>query len=450
MQMDQDHGAAGADASASDRTSSVLIVGGGGFIGRHLAGRLMADRRRFVLVVRNAAALRDSLPGADIHELDLAHADADGWIEVLDRSRPDVIVNCVGIVGDDPARFEAVHHQGARRLFDAAASARVRRVVQISALGADDDAETVYHLTKRAADDHLASLKDLDWAIVRPSLVIGRGGDSTGLFSALASLPVTPSIGPGTWQVQPIHIDDLVEGIVRLIDAEGPIRRRIDAVGPEPMTTDGLTAVLRRWLGLPPTATLRIPERLLIHASRIGPYLGIGSLAPDTLSMLRRGNTAPPEGFVEACGFLPAPLHVALARTPSTPADVLGARLLPMATVLRLLLAFVWLCGGLVPMLLTPWETSASLLCRLGLGGSAAAAAMVAGSVVDVVIGLTLLLRRGVPAALACSVVVMTAYTLILTATSPHLWADPFGSLVKNAAVLGLTAAVWALETRRG
>jgi uncharacterized protein YbjT (DUF2867 family) len=76
-----------------------------------------------------------------------------------------------------------------------------------------------YHRSKRAADEHLTTL-DLGWAIVRPSLVVGRGGGSTALFSALAALPLMPDMGGG--MVQPIAIDDLVEAIWRLLQRPCP------------------------------------------------------------------------------------------------------------------------------------------------------------------------------------------------------------------------------------
>jgi uncharacterized protein YbjT (DUF2867 family) len=63
---------------------------------------------------------------------------------------------------------------------------------------------------------------DLGWAVVRPSLVVGRGGGSTALFSALAALPLMPDIGGG--MVQPIAIDDLVEAIWRLLQRPCPWR----------------------------------------------------------------------------------------------------------------------------------------------------------------------------------------------------------------------------------
>jgi hypothetical protein len=87
-------------------------------------------------------------------------------------------------------------------------------------------------------------------------------------------------------------------------------------------------------------------------------------------------------------------------------------------------------------------------LAQVGLTGTPAIAALVAGAVLDIAIGLALLarLRR---AAMA-GIVVMLDYTAILATTMPALWADPFGALVKNVAILGLALAVHALENDHG
>ncbi len=169
----------------------------------------------------------------------------------------DAVINATGIF--EPTRgndFQHVHIEGPKALFQACAAENIRKLIHISALGADAAAETAFHLSKRDADEYCASLADEhgfeSWVVVRPSLVIGRGGYSTTLFSALAALPWSPRLGPGNWQVQPIHIADLCEAIRLMLAHDGPLPRQLDLAGPSPMTTDDLTRALRRWLCLPP------------------------------------------------------------------------------------------------------------------------------------------------------------------------------------------------------
>lgn len=402
----------------------VMIVGGG-FIGGHVAGRLRAEGCAVTVAGRR---------GADI-ACDLACDDAAVWGERLRGY--DALVNCAGVLAAG-ADYDGVHARGAIALFDGAVQAGVARAIQISSLGAGDGM-TAYHRSKRSADEHLVSLSGrLGWAIVRPSLVVGRGGGSTALFSAMAALPLTPDIGGG--MVQPIAIDDLVEAIWRLLQHPLPMAVTVDAVGPERMRISGLTAMLRRWLDLGAASSLPVPRWIL----RVVAALGIGPMTRDSLTMLEAGNAAPVEPFVAALGFVPQTVSQFLAGHPATQGDVLAARLSSMEPVLRGLLAAVWLAGGLVPLLLTPMAGNTLLLAPLGLTGGAAIGTVWVGSLADMAVGLALILRwRG--AALA-GVVLMGAYSLILALIAPELWADPFGALVKNLAVLGLSLAIHAME----
>lgn len=404
----------------------VMIVGGG-FIGGHLAGRLRAEGCAVTVAGRR---------GADI-ACDLAGDNAAVWAQRLRGY--DTLVNCAGILATG-ANYDGVHARGAMALFDGAARAGVARVIQISSLGASDGT-TAYHRSKRAADEHLTTL-DLSWAIVRPSLVVGRGGGSTALFSALAALPLMPDIGGG--MVQPIAIDDLMEAICGLLLRPLPMRVVLDAVGPKPMRLVDLMAVLRHWMGFGAARSLPVPGWMLRWVAA----LGIGPMTRDSLTMLEAGNTAPVAPFVTALGLAPTPIAQVLDRSPATQGDVLAARLSPMGPVLRGLLAAVWLVGGLVPLLLTPMASNTHLLERLGLTGEAAIGTVWAGSLADMAVGLGLILhRRG--ASLA-GVALMSAYSLILSVIAPEFWADPFGALVKNLAVLGLSLAVHAMEKPHG
>lgn len=421
----------------------VLIVGAGGFVGRHLAGRLAADGVEVVAAGRDSARLRRLLPGFAVTGCDLARDGAADWLPRL--AGIDAVVNCAGLIQDGRGGFDAVHDRGARALFDAAAAAGVGRVVQVSALGADDTATTRYHRSKRAADDHLAAMSSLDWAIVRPSLIVGRGGQSTALFTTLAAaLPWPVRLGPGDWRLQPIHVADLVDGIARLLSRPEPIRARLNAAGPAPMTTDAVTRTLRTWLGLSPRPMLTIPRPVLAFAMRVGGWLRLGAASPGSLAMLERGNVGDPSDWIAATGIGPAPLEVALARTPAGSADRTAARLAPLAPVLRMLLALVWLAGGLIPLLLTPQATSMQLLAATGVSGAAALVAFYGAAALDIAIGLALLAGRHVARAAWAGIALTTAYSAILAVCLPALWADPFGPLVKNLAVLGLSLAVAA------
>lgn len=423
----------------------VLIVGAGGFIGRHLAGRLVVEGVHVSAAGRTPIRLARTLPGAAAIRCDFATDSIDDWRERL--SGVDAVVNCAGVFGDGRG-YAAVHASGALTLFDACRIAGVGRVVQISALGAKADAASAYHRSKAAADAHLAALdppgRTMGWAIVRPSLVVGRGGNSTALFAALAAMPVTPDPGKADGLVQPIHIDDLVEVVIHLLRAPLPMAVSVDAVGPDPMTTAALTSILRDWLGEPRAMRVTVPHWLTAVVAR----LGIGPVTHEGMAMLAAGNIAPVEPLIATTGHRPTPLAHALALQPANLADLHAARLGLVAPILRWTLALVWLAGGVVPLVFTPPATNTTWLARLDLSGIVGTATLWAGALTDIAIGVALLAR--VRGAAVAGIAVMATYTLILTHIAPELWADPFGPLVKNIAVLALSLAVHSLEPRHG
>jgi uncharacterized protein YbjT (DUF2867 family) len=234
----------------------------------------------------------------------------DDWLAHL-RS-VDAVANAVGIIGETGGqRFATLHYRAPAALFQACAQAGVRRVVQISALGADEHAFTPYHLSKRAADDVLRSL-DLEWFVLRPSLVYGEGSRSLRLFRRLATLPLMPLIDDGSQRLQPIHIDDLVATVVRCLDSEHS-RLTLDLVGPDALRFTDWLAQLRRQQGMAPTARVRIPWWLALAGARLGRHFS-PLLHPDNLLMLQHGNTADV-----------APLAAFLRRMPRRPVGAEGA-----------------------------------------------------------------------------------------------------------------------------
>jgi uncharacterized protein YbjT (DUF2867 family) len=410
--------------------SRILIVGGTGFIGRHLAAALRAAGHEVQAMGRR--------------ELDLARADEDEMAERLCLA--DVVINAAGLVRDQGHNsLQAVHADGACRLFRACERAGLGRVIHLSALGAAADGATAYQATKGAAEAALATT-GLDYCVLRPSVVIGAGGASTMTLLALAALPLVPRIGPGTWRVQPVHVDDLCDLVVRLVEMPGRLPRRIDVVGPQAMTTDTLTAILRHWLGLPPPRWLPVPEMLLWAIASVGERVTDGPLNRAVLAMLKDGNTAAAAGMAAALGRAPRPLAQALARHPAGPPERCHARLFFVRPVLRLSLAFLWIVTGVLSLGLYPLADSLRLLAGLGIHGALADLALYGGGALDLILG-SLLLWRWRPAWVGAGMLaLMLAYSLLAAGLPAEYWLHPFAPLLKNLPIAAATLAMMALE----
>ncbi len=217
----------------------------------------------------------------------------------------DVVINAAGILVERPGvHFNAVHHLGPCALFQACDEAGVKRVIQVSALGADEEAVTDYHKTKKLADDYLRGL-DLSWIVLQPSLIFGHDAASTKMFRRLASLPVIPVPGKGDQLMQPVHVDDLAALVLRLIDNPETARETIPVVGPRVLTYRNYIEVLRHGLGKGGAMFINQPMAIMKSMASVMQYIPGSTLTPDTLQMLQRGSTAEVDRFAELLGRMP-------------------------------------------------------------------------------------------------------------------------------------------------
>ena len=429
----------------------MLVTGASGFIGSHLIRALLHAGHEVRACARDAERLSARFPDTDCLACDFRQdLDAQRW---LPRVRGmDAVVNAAGIIRESGGNtFSALHTEAPRALFDACASAGVPRVVQISALGADAQASSRFHLSKKAADDHLAGLA-LAWAIVQPSIVYGPGGKSFALLKVLAALPVLPLIADGGQRIQPIHVDDLVRGIVQLIENPEPLHLRLAAVGPDPIAMAEILIRLRAWLDLPRTRTLHVPLPLVRLVARAGDALG--QSASETLDMLLRGNTADPQPWVQATGVKPRSLDEALRAQPAEQADRWHARLYFLKPLLKLSIAFVWIAAGLVSAFAYPVQESYALLARTGIPHSGpwgwlAPLTLYGAAALDLILGIATLASRRFYLAGLAQLAVMTGFSLIIAIKLPEFWLHPFGPLVKNLPLAVAILMMMAMEDRR-
>lgn len=401
----------------------ILLTGASGLIGAALLPRLLADGHQLTAVCRHAGA---PAVGLTWQQVDMAQRlqPAD-WLPLL--ADVDLVINAAGILREQPGQhFATLHAQAPAALFVACELAGVRRVIQLSALGARLDAPTAYWRSKAAGDAALQT-SGLDWAIVRPSLVYADEGASSALFRRLAAAPCL-LLPAGAGVVQPIHLDDLLALLVALVKAPSLGARIIDAVGPQPLAFADYLQALGQGMGRAPAPVCRLPDRLAQAASCLAQYLPGSLLSPASLAMLREDNRAD-VAPIEAILGRPLRAPASFCR-PVLHADALLALWLPMA---RAGLAFIWLFTAWVSLYNAP--EGLRLLANAGLPPGSHTALLWAGAGLDAVLGLLTVLhpsRRLWQAQMA----LVLGYTLFISLSLPQWWLHPFGPISKNLPIL--------------
>jgi len=296
----------------------VLVCGASGCIGGAVS-RLLRERGHTVVAGGRQAG---RAPGELQVDYTAGH-DAAHWERALRDHGIEAVVNAVGVLLPSGRNsYDAVHARGPSALFEGAARAGVRRVVQVSALGVGhgpDALQTPYATSKLAADDALRALgaaHGMDWAIVRPSLVYGPRSQSAGLFRLMTRLPVIGLPGGGDQPVQPIHVQDVAGVIVAMLERAEPIAREVELAGPTPMRYRDMLAAFRRAQGLGQPLWLPVPMPAMKLTAWLAQALPQQALSPDTLTMLEHGNIARHNGAAEWLGREPVAMDQAVGRLP--------------------------------------------------------------------------------------------------------------------------------------
>ena len=293
--------------------------------------------------------------------------------------------------------------------------------------------------------------------VVRPSLVYAAGSyGGTSLIRGLAGFPlVMPLPGGGEGQAfDPVHARDLAAGIARLVEADAPARRLVEAAGPERLTLRDFAAKTRAWLGLAPARVLSIPMGLIRLGGRLGDLgraiTGRGTITSTTVRQMTVGATGDGASFTEASGIRLRPMAEALSAEPSHVQDRWHARAYFARPLLRITLALFWLATGLVTLLAWPRRDSEEMLTQVGVPDALLPLAFWAGSFLDIVLGTLLLIRWRVRLIGAVMIAVTIPYLAILTLGDlRYLWFHPLGPLTKTLPIVMATLLMMAIEDDR-
>lgn len=287
--------------------NKVLILGGSGFVGRALCETLAARRPGWRLRVptRHPAHTRAlaTLPGVEV--LNAPTLDA----ATLDRlvAGCDAVVHLIAILQGSEAAFESVHVGLPQRVAAACQRQGVRRLVHVSALGADVAGPSRY-LRSKGRGEAVLQAAGLDLTVLRPSVIFGAGDRFLNLFARLQALaPVVPLAGAGA-RFQPVWVQDVAQALLRCLERPETAGQVIECAGPQVLTLAELVRLAGEASGHPrPIVPLPAPLAWLQAALMELPP-GEPLMSRDNLASMQVPNVAQ--------GHLPGLDSLGIAATP--------------------------------------------------------------------------------------------------------------------------------------
>lgn len=290
----------------------VVMVGGSGFVGRHVAQELLSRGARLRVCSRHPEQAFSVRPLGKLGQVQFGRVDV---------TRPETlapafagayaVVNLVGAFAGD---LDALQGRGAGRIAGLAADAGVAAFVQVSAIGADSESAVAYVRTK--AEGEAAVLAAFPRAtILRPSVLFGEDDRFVNMFAGLiAAFPVMPVFGSAA-KFQPLFVDDAAEAIGNVLaDPAHHAGRTYEIAGPEVITMGALNRRIAAAQGRSPVFA-ELPDAVSGAIAAATGWLPGAPLSRDQWALLKAGNVASGTlpGMAEL-GVTPRPLDLFLDR----------------------------------------------------------------------------------------------------------------------------------------
>lgn len=227
----------------------ILVLGGTGFVGRHLCEALQDQDALITVVTRRLPARSvQMLPRVQVIQGDVF--DAQTLLSLV--AGHDIVVNLVAILHGTANEFERVHVELPQMLARVCANSGVQRLVHVSALGADVHGPSLYQRSKgrgEAALLDVATTSGMSIQMIRPSVIFGHDDQFITLFARLQRMaPLVPLTGAHT-RFQPVWVNDVAQALVKLIDLPAGHANCFEACGPEVFTLAELVRHAGRWAG---------------------------------------------------------------------------------------------------------------------------------------------------------------------------------------------------------
>lgn len=426
------------------REPHIAVLGAGGLIGHAVATDLL--RRGF-----NVRAMARRFTSAQRHALgDAVAAPAPGLSALLEDA--DIVVNAVGVL-------QGPDSDAANRVFPEWLATQCRSpqklLLHISIPGDAKADATIFATGKRAAERAIAA-SGTPYAILRPGFVIAEAAyGGSALIRAIAALPFDLPRRESAEPFAATAISDLCETVAHIAERWRGGERNwsvIWEVMEEAPGTVGDIITLFRARNGGPRPLLRLPGWLLAPGVLAGDAVSLLGWRPPlrrtALAEMRRGVVGDPRGWMTDTGIVPLSARQAVMVTPATVQEKWFARLYFLKAVALLVLVIFWCQSGAFALTVS-FGAAAAILEAHGFSLSLAQDATIATSLLDIVVGIAIAVRRTSRIGLIAGILVSLGYMTAAAVMTPDLWFEPLGALVKTGPAIVLMLICLALSDNR-
>ncbi|MDC1120100.1 complex I NDUFA9 subunit family protein [bacterium] len=299
--------------------SVVTVFGGAGFVGRYVVSALAQQGVQVRVACRRPEEAMRCKPMGDVGQIAPVAANIRNAESVAAAvAGTDAVVNLVGVLYKrGKQNFDSLHVDGAHIVAAAAKAAGAKRLIHISAIGADVESESDYASSKalgeKAVNDAFEGA-----TVLRPSIVFGPEDDFFNRFAALARLsPALPVIGPKT-RFQPVYVADVAKAVSACLGDDATSGGCYELGGPSVHTFHELMEMMLAEIGrdrflVPAPFWAASAKAFFLEHLRVPFFRPKPMLTRDQVRLLKHDNvvSGDAQGF-DALGIVPTTLNAVL------------------------------------------------------------------------------------------------------------------------------------------
>lgn len=297
----------------------VCVLGGGGFVGRHVVSRLCEQGYEVYVPYRNINHAKHlsvlptvTLVEADVHDPDVLKGLFQGV---------DAVINLVGILHEHKrVAFQRAHVELPRKVVEACRATGVKRLLHMSALGGDPDGLSRYQRSKGEGEALVLAAHGeyLAVTVFRPSVIFGPEDSFLNLFARLLYwAPIFP-LGSPNAKFQPVYVGDVAHAYVASLNNPATFGQRYELCGPTVYTLQELVEFVARVKGLKRTVIPLSDEMSSLQAILLG-LMPVKMLTHDNYLTLKTDAVCGCP-FPEVFGIQPAALEAVAPQYLAAPA----------------------------------------------------------------------------------------------------------------------------------